>query len=340
MTPHLFAADSNFIAALADGTGLTRPIVASLIRSASHRYKSFEIPKHDGGRREIHQPSREIKLLQRWCVREIISRFPVHLAAMAYRPSLGIRATAQAHARARFLLHLDFQNFFPSITQEDLLALTLEHASRLRPHIQSLEDAAAFTKLVCRNGRLTIGAPSSPPLSNAVMCEFDTHLWAACQSHLIVYTRYADDLYFSSNTPAALAVVEGLVADTLRGVRCPRLELNRDKTTWSSKKRSRCVLGLVLSTEDKVSLGRERKRQIRVRVHLASLGRLNPDDIESLNGMIAFARSIEPDFIKSLQGRYGDDAKRSGCGLRFAPIVKRSGLRRQHKSRATHAGGN
>lgn len=327
-----------FLSAVAAGTGLAPVTVFKLIRSASHRYKSFPIPKSDGSARIIHQPAREIKLLQRWCVRKIISRFPEHPAALAYKPKTGIKAAAELHGRSRFLLHLDFKNFFPSIKEEDVLALCLENSSRLLPYIQNLDDRKAFCRLVCRNGCLTIGAPSSPALSNAVMHGFDTEVWSVCRHHTIEYSRYADDLYFSSNVPGALKVVAGLVADTLRGVRCPRLELNRDKTSWSSKKRRRRVLGLVLSTEDKVSIGRERKRQIRVRVYLATLGRLKPDEIESLNGMIAFARSIEPDFIKSLQGRYGDDAERSGCGLRFAPKVKRRGLRRQHKSRATHAG--
>lgn len=334
MTPQEFSAESNFLATLASGTGLTPSVVARLVRSASHCYKKFEIPKRDGGRREIRQPSREIKLLQRWCIREVIARLPVHLAALAYRPMVGINVTAEKHSHGRFLLHLDFENFFPSITQQDLIELCQRNASRLRPHIQCDEDIFAFTKLVCCDGRLTIGAPSSPPLSNAVMCEFDMELWAACQANLIIYTRYADDLYFSSNTPGSLAVVGGLVEKALRNAPCPRLVLNPAKTRRSSKKRQRRVLGLVLSTEDRVSLGRERKRQIRARVYRGALGQLKPDEIVSLNGMLAFARSIEPDFVASLKRRYGDAVAQ---GIRFDPTFRRRGLRRQRRTRGASA---
>ena len=66
----------------------------------------------------IHHPARELKTLQRWLLRRVISDFPVHSAAVAYRNGVTIWDNALAHVRNHFLLRMDLTDFFPSITFE------------------------------------------------------------------------------------------------------------------------------------------------------------------------------------------------------------------------------
>src|SRR5687768_18266936 len=93
---------------------LTPSFVGAVARSASHRYKTYEIDKRGGGTRSIHHPSRELKALQRWLLKNVIADWPVHESATAYRPSSSIKANVSKHLKNKFLLKVDFENFFPS----------------------------------------------------------------------------------------------------------------------------------------------------------------------------------------------------------------------------------
>src|SRR5436305_13792167 len=100
--------------------GLTTEAIERIARSASHNYKTYLVPKRSGGYREIHHPSKQLKGLQRWLLQNVIEHLPVHAAAAAYLKGMSIRANAERHVNSRFLLRIDLQNFFPSITQVDL----------------------------------------------------------------------------------------------------------------------------------------------------------------------------------------------------------------------------
>src|SRR5262245_32324172 len=86
--------------------------------TASHRYKSYEIPKANGGSRTIHHPSRALKGIQRWINRYLFRRFPIHSAATAYVRGGSIRQNAIAHVDSDFSLRMDFKDFFPSFSQK------------------------------------------------------------------------------------------------------------------------------------------------------------------------------------------------------------------------------
>ena len=91
-----------------------------LIRSAPHRYKVFKIAKRKEGEfRTIAQPAKEVKALQYWVMRYVLSQFDVHPAATAYKKGVSIAHNARPHTRGRYLLKLDFSDFFPSIKARD-----------------------------------------------------------------------------------------------------------------------------------------------------------------------------------------------------------------------------
>lgn len=280
-----------------------------IIRSAPYRYKVFEIDKRSGrGKRTIAQPAREVKAIQYWVMDKVLSGFPIHGAAMAYRKGCNIAKNAAKHAATRFLLKMDFKDFFPSITGEDFEAFL---AGRSGTDLSS-EDIARLKKILFwnrrREGRLimSIGAPSSPMLSNILMYEFDKKVQAFCAKKKVKYTRYADDLTFSTNLSNVLREVEVQVAEICKRMEHPRLLLNTEKTVHASRSGARRVTGLVLSNSGEVSLGHDRKRLIRSQVHYFLAGRLSPEEIVKLRGMLAFVNSAEPSFIQNLRNHYGN----------------------------------
>lgn len=251
-----------------------------LIATAPSRYKVHYIEKRGGrGRREIAQPTKEIKFLQRMLIKHELATIPIHAAAIAYRPGLSIADHARPHAQGRYLLKLDFKNFFPSIKWPAL-------AHRLTQDTQYTKvELWILRNLICRTAnstgvhQLSIGAPSSPHISNYVLHEFDSRLTDFCRSRGVRYTRYADDLALSSNTPGTLDDVEQEVRHLLEQLDYLDLQLNEEKSVNVSKKRRRTLVGLTLSNDGNVSIGREAKRQLRGAIHRAAIGLLGPEDL-------------------------------------------------------------
>lgn len=279
-----------------------------LVITAAYRYKVHSIEKRNGrGKRLIAQPTAEVKMLQRWAYRNFASTLPVHDAATAYRPGKSIKTHAALHAANAYLLKLDFQDFFPSIRGEDFL-MHLERFANI-----PAEDAKYLTRLFfwkspkSKGLTLSIGAPSSPDISNTILYLFDEELSNFCVSIGAVYSRYADDLAISTNTPRALDKVYKFVQELCKRTSYPTLSLNKDKTVFTSKKRQRQLTGLVLANSGTPSLGREKKRLLRAMAHYYKRGLLDENKTNRLRGLLAFSISIEPAFVESIRKMLSHD---------------------------------
>jgi len=291
---------------IAPETGLSGDYVSLIARTATHRYKTYQIRKATGGFRTIDHPARELKLLQLWLVNNMFDRLSVHPAAYAYRKGRNILAHAMLHAAQNYLLKVDFRDFFPSITALDV-SRVLEASVSLFSSPLNANDYGLVRLLVCKSGRLTIGAPSSPVLSNAVMFEFDTHWAERCGAEGIVYSRYADDLYFSTNRPNVLSTILTELQADLASRESPRLTINNVKTAFTSRKRRRLVTGLVLTSDRHVSIGRAAKRRVRSLIFQHGRGGLKSEEAASLRGLISYVRSVDLPFIAALQRKFGPE---------------------------------
>lgn len=277
--------------------------LAKIIQTAPLRYKLFEIPKKAGGMREVAQPAREVKAIQRWIVREIGPLLPIHDSATAYREGASIRKNAEAHASSRYMLKLDFTNFFPSILKSDV-HLHLEHhcSGFLDPSAQRLiAHVCCWARHRQSPLRLCIGAPSSPILSNSIMYEFDSRLSSAAKQEGVVYTRYADDITLSSRDRGKIERYNRFLNDLLSELQYPKLSLNLAKTVLASRAGKRVVTGLVLTPEGNISIGRDRKRLIRSMYHRSLSNQLDDREVQELQGLLSFADSIEPGFSQRLK---------------------------------------
>jgi RNA-directed DNA polymerase len=300
--------EMTLVEKIASELGLSPKYVSLVALTASHRYKTYGIPKKTGGVRTIDHPARELKLFQRWLVSNLFARIPVHKAACAYKKGSTIYRNAAQHKARNFILKVDFKDFFPSIRGADVARLLNANLTLLRGSITIPSDIEVVRKLVCRNDRLTIGAPSSPCLSNLVMFEFDEKWAAFCREKHVIYTRYADDLYFSTSERN---VLEGILADLREDLKHrshPVLQINEEKTVFTSRKRRRLVTGLVLTPSGSISLGRHRKRYIKSLVFRKSQGHLLPEQVAYLKGMLSYAESVEPSFVEALRRKYGPSA--------------------------------
>lgn len=278
--------------------------------TAPIRYKKYQIAKRNGrGSRTIAQPAKELKEIQRFAVELIRSNLPIHESAFAYQPGKGIKKNATLHRRASYLLKMDFNNFFMSITPDLFL-----HVARDAGIEIDNEDATTLSNIffwkLRRNSplRLSIGAPSSPFISNAVMRQFDEEISSVCRNSGINYSRYADDLTFSTNTKNALFEIPRIVKKLIHEKSMGKITVNSSKTIFSSRKHNRHVTGITITTEGELSLGREKKRLLSSRIHKATLGLLPDSELRSLSGHLGFAHHVEPEFVIRMEKKYGSEA--------------------------------
>ena len=221
---------------------------------------------------------------------------------MAYRKGNSIFDNAKVHATSRFLLRMDLEEFFPSITEGDLRKYISQHAASFDNW--TLWDVGTFCGLVCRRRLLTIGAPTSPALSNAICHDLDVSLHALSDTNGVIYTRYADDLFFSTDQPNVLRRIEKDVSEVISKLKLPaKLKVNLSKTRHSSKRGARHVTGIVLGSDGRPYIGRKLKRKIRALIHEYTT--LDESARASLAGMIAYSAGFDPDFLNSLIAKYG-----------------------------------
>lgn len=276
--------------------------------SASKRYKTYEIPKRTGGVRVISHPSKTLKAVQRWLTRNILSVAAVHDSATAYEKGRSIYANATRHAGSKYTLRMDFKDFFPSFDAKSvanfLRSLSREH------NIPLTDDDIYFAvRIFCKNGRLTIGAPSSPKITNAMMYDFDVAVHDLIVDKNIIYSRYADDIFLSCFDKGQIALIMQQIRDLVSSYNKPILILNEEKTIYLSKAGHRSITGLVLTSDGRVSLGRDRKRHIRSLVYKALTKSISQVDRGFLAGMIAFASDVDSDFVNSLSQKFEIDVR-------------------------------
>ncbi len=301
--------DGGLIRRCALDLGITMSEVAYIVRNGPKKYKVYTIGKRDGGRRVICQPSRDLKVIQYHILKTILSDCPVHPSAMAYERGASIRSNAEAHSGARVLIKADFEAFFPSIRVADWISYVKKRFPKWSGVDVDFTVLAMFwgmggDKPVC----LSIGAPTSPKLSNIIMYKFDEEMAVYAEDRGLKYTRYADDITISSEGYIDFAEVMGFVRGLLSRYEGPRLFINDKKTGLFSRKSALRVTGIVLPNSGGISLGRDRKRAISSMIHKWSIGEFSQDQERKLVGLLAFANDAEPEFLNRLRRKYGKDA--------------------------------
>ncbi|ADT67495.1 MAG: RNA-directed DNA polymerase [Pseudoalteromonas tetraodonis] len=275
--------------------------------TAPRRYKKYTIAKRNSDeRRLIAHPSKEVKFLQRLLVTHLEDKLTIHASANAYVKQKGIKSNALAHKDNQYLLKMDFKNFFLSITPSILIEQMLAFGIGLDDRNIEFISGILFWKLR-RNSplRLSIGAPSSPFISNVIMYNFDRLIEKECKVMGITYTRYADDLAFSTNIKDILFEIPKLVKNTLKKLYGSKIRVNTKKTVFSSKKFNRHITGITLTNNNLLSIGRKKKRFISSLVHKYTLELLSDEEILQLKGLLSHVSNIEPLFIGRLSNKYG-----------------------------------
>lgn len=289
----------NIIDKIALELNLDSTYISRIASRSMFYYKDFAIPKKNGGRRFISQPSPELKTLQYWVLNRIFKKLPISNAAYAYKKGDSIKKHASLHCKSKFIFHTDIQSFFPSVHSSHLESILRANKDIFDELDLDLDNSIEDINNICfRADCLCIGAVSSPAISNIVMRSFDDTINSYCKKHNYIYSRYADDIYISSNSFIDKEIVNIINAELSK----MKLKINYTKTKFYSPKYRRKVTGLILTNESKVSIGTQQRNKIKKMIYNKLIhGVGNPDQIL---GYLSFLKDIEPNTYNNLIIKY------------------------------------
>lgn len=290
------------------------------------KYRSFDIPKRSGGQRTIDAPNDSLKLLQRRladllqdCADEIVAtNNRKERAAHGFKRNRSIITNARRHRHRRWVFNLDLEDFFPSINFGRVRGFFCKN----RDFALHADVATVIAQIACKEHSLPQGSPCSPVISNLVAHILDMRLVKLAAGSGCTYSRYADDLTFSTNKrqmPASIAIPAPSSAGTTvhewvpgkalqRHIERAGFRINATKTHLMYRGSRQEVTGLI--TNDKIGVRHEYRHDLRAMVHslvktgafeiVATSARagtdsaaMRPGTPAELHGMLGFVESID-----------------------------------------------
>jgi RNA-directed DNA polymerase len=266
--------------------------------------------------------------LQRWIAQNILNTVKPHDASHAYAPGCDLVNAAQRHAGCRWLVKMDVRSFFESITERAVYrvfralgynALLSFEMSRLCTRLDpdgfrgNQQDASPLPYQERPEGHLPQGAPTSPMLANLAVRRLDDILDAISKVHGWVYTRYADDLAFSTWVKVTRGTAACIARLAERELVAFGLAANRQKTTIVPPGARKILLGLLVD-RDRVRLTREFRNNIETHLYALTNPKIGPVNHQRsrafvsiigmrrhIEGLIAFAHQVDPQYARGLR---------------------------------------
>ncbi|PSM31318.1 RNA-directed DNA polymerase [Haliangium sp. UPWRP_2] len=324
-------------------------------RSDEVSYRVFRIrkrPAHKGERRfrVIAVPSAPLMQIQRWINKRVLMHADVHPASVAFAEDDNIREAAAVHCQCKWLIKLDVLNFFESISEisiykvfrslgyQPLISFELsrictriskstanrssERWINFRPGsavdtdgVSSISGMTIRAYDEYRIGHLPQGAPTSPMLANLAMRELDQNLTEVAKVHGLFYTRYADDLTFSTREDSDRRKCQHIIGQIYRALANVGLSPNRCKTRIIPPGGRKIVLGLLV-TGPEPRLMRDFKARLRQHFYYLERPNFGPSQHarklgfssvigfrHHLAGLVSYAAQIEPEYGQRMRNR-------------------------------------
>ena len=258
-----------------------------------HYYRELHHPKKNGKIRVILAPRQPMRGLQKWIQAHILSHKKPHPSAHGFVKGRSTVTHARHHAGKRVVVRLDIEDFFPSIKHQSIRKIFQQIGYPYRV-------AVLLANLCTVDGRLPQGAITSPALANLTCVNLDRRFSGLQKKLKFQYTRYADDLTFSSDNPKLPSLIpffrEILSEEGFR--------VQESKTRVMRQGYRQMVTGLVVN--ETPNLPRKQMRRLRAAVHryktkgpgevrLPSRKGGEQNSVKVLSGHLAYLNMIHPE---------------------------------------------
>jgi RNA-directed DNA polymerase len=283
--------------------------------------------------RTICVPNPALMHTQRWIAQNILNAIEPHPASFAFAPGRSLINAADRHAGCSWLVKLDVRNFFESISEQRvyrvfrglgygaLVSFELARICTRGPQIggsgiHHLPPGLPHPR--APRGYLPQGAPSSPMLANLAVHRLDDRLQTLADAREWIYTRYADDLAFSTRGSSTRQQASLMAREAQREVRAFGLKCNDSKTAIIPPGARKIVLGVLV---DRFEPKLTRAFRNNVETHLYALSspkigaaaHLRSRGFSSIIGMrrhiaglIAFAKQVNRQYASELYLLFND----------------------------------
>lgn len=263
-------------------------------------YKSFEISKKAGGTRVIDSPNKQLKRIQTQLGKKVydIHKNYIDQKRIASNISHGfetgksIITNARIHKNKKYLLNIDIANFFSSIN----FGRVQGYFNKSQEFMFSKEVSTIISQLVCYEKKLPQGAPTSPIISNLIFNIVDLRILSLAKKYKLSYTRYADDMSFSTNNKAFRTDHIEFIQELKVLLRNSGFDINESKTRLEYYSSRQEVTGLTVNK--KINARRKFIKQTRAMVdQLFKTDSFKIDGVigteEQLEGRLAFINQLD-----------------------------------------------
>lgn len=243
--------------------------------SRIYHYLDFYIPKGKKGERLISKPKPDLARIQKIIKERILDKLEFSDAVMGFIPGKSHLTNAREHLKKDFLINVDIQDFFPSVTFYQIRAIyrKLGYSGEISSVLALLTTKPIATKIKIHtktlfsfsdNRSLPQGACTSPILSNLVLSKIDVQLIDRSISLGYKYSRYADDLTFSTGKSAKNKMQ--MLYTIHKTLELHKFKANPQKTKLLGKNNSQNVTGIVINSGN-LNIPRSWRKNLRAAVH-------------------------------------------------------------------------
>lgn len=221
-------------------------------------YKTFAIPKKNGDFRIIQTPKDNLKWIQIKLsdkLSEIHSDYLLKnniksIISHGFQKGKSIITNALVHQHKKYLLNIDIADYFLSF-----------HFGRVQGYFHKSEEfnfskevSTIIAQLACYERKLPQGAPTSPIISNLIFNIVDMRILTLAKKYKLDYTRYADDMSFSTNNKAFKKDYLAFIQELKELLEKNGFEINQNKTRLEYYSSRQEVTGLTVN--DKLNASR------------------------------------------------------------------------------------
>ena len=264
------------------------------------RYEHYSIKKKRGGERPVFAPEKQLKKIQKrlnyflqayylWIKPSEVHGFVINPHYLGNH--CNIVANAAVHTGKKHVLNIDLKDFFPSISAKRIKKLFSSYLFNYNEQM-----AIALALLTTYQAKLPTGAPTSPVLSNFICLELDAALNFFCNFSGLKFTRYADDLTFSSDT----IISQNTIQYIIQVIKENGFEINEKKLRVQSSSRKQTVTGLTVNK--KVNVDRKLLKKIRAMLHDLTTNGIDAATQQHFNLKDVAAPIHRMHFISRLEG--------------------------------------
>jgi len=245
-------------------------LVYYLYKFPDSKYVSFDLNKKAGGIRKIQAPIPQIRYVQRKLLDVLYEVYVPRPSVHGAVRGRSIVTNASVHLKSKYVINFDLKDFFPSIHFGRVKGMLMAHPYKLPEDV-----ATVISNICCHNSELPQGAPTSPIVANMICHGMDRSFQRLAKKHGFFYTRYFDDITFSTKRKIIPNGVSYRLDDESKKyvlgqevmdiVNKSGFQINDKKTRVQNRNESQVVTGLKVNRT--LNLDRKYIRQIRAMLH-------------------------------------------------------------------------